>query len=110
MGYSFTNSILSFIKKVVSLDNFKKRVRSILVEDLVAGHHGYEVFGIRQIDDVMRPAWDHVNGFDFVARNFELNEFSGIDVSFLNKTASGNHDELFPFGVVPMVAFGDTGF
>ena len=80
------------------------------VKDLIAGHHRHQVFGITEIDDVMGPAGDHIDGFDLVAADLKLHGFSGVDVPLLDQSVAMDHNELFPFGIVPVLSLGDTGF
>ena len=62
----------------------EKSIRPVRIKDLVAGHDSNKVFRIRQIDNVMCPAGDHVNCFDLIAGYFEFNSLTGIDIAFLN--------------------------
>ena len=80
------------------------------VEDLITGHNGYKVFGVREIDNIMRPAGDHVDGFYFVSGHFKFYQLSCIDISFLDQAMAMNHDKLLPFGVVPVLALGNARF
>lgn len=77
-------------------------------EDLIAGHNGYKIFGFREIDNIMRPAGDHVDGFYFVSGYFKFYQLSCIDISFLDQAMAMNHDKLLPFGVMPVLAFGNA--
>lgn len=79
------------------------------VEDLIAGHHRHQILCFRQIDDVVGPAGDHVDSLDFIAGNLKLHRFSSIDVPLLNQAVASDHDKQFPLGVVPVLAFGNTG-
>ena len=45
---------------------FKVGIRVVRVEDLIAVHHGDEVLGFGEIDDVVGVAGEHVDGFDLV--------------------------------------------
>ena len=45
-----------------------KCIRMVWVKLLVCPHKGEGVLGVGQVDDVVRPAGDHVDSFDFVAR------------------------------------------
>ena len=69
----------------------------IRVKLLVCPHQGNEVLGIGKIDDVVRPAGNHVDGFDFVARNLKGNFFVGVDIAFLNQRSTADNDEKLPF-------------
>ena len=79
------------------------------IEDLVAGHDGYKVFRVGQVDDVVGPAGNHVDSFYLVAGDFEFNGFSGVDVALLDQGMALDDDEKLPFAVVPVLAFGDSG-
>ena len=80
------------------------------VEDLITGHNGYKVFGVREIDNIMRPAGDHVDGFYFVSGHFKFYQLSCIDISFLDQAMAMNHDKLLPFGMMPMFSLGNSWF
>ena len=43
-----------------------KSIWFIRIKDFVACHHCDKILGIAQIDDVMRPSRDHINGFDLI--------------------------------------------
>ena len=80
------------------------------VKLLVCPHQGNAVLGIGQVDDVMRPAGDHVDGFDFVAGNLKGYLFIGMNVAFFDQRSAGNNNEKLPFGIVPVLPLGNTGF
>ena len=48
---------------------------------------------------------------DVVASDFELDDFAFgvVEVALLDEAVARDHDEELPLGVVPMLAFGDTG-
>ena len=77
------------------------------VETLVAVHDSHEVFGVRQVDDVVGIAGEHVNGLDLVAAHLKLNDFIGTELALLNLAVTGNDYEELPLGVMPMFAFGN---
>ena len=79
------------------------------VEDLVAGHHRHQIFRLRQVDNIVGPAGNHVDSLDFIPRNFKLYRFPGVDVPLLDQAVASDHDKEFPLGVVPVLAFGNTG-
>ena len=81
----------------------------IWVKLLVCPHQGYEVFGVGKIDDVVRPARDHVDGFDLVAAYLKRNLFVGVDIALLDQGASAYDDEKLPLGIMPMLTLGDAG-
>ena len=80
----------------------------IRVEDLVAGHHRHQILCLRQVDDVVGPAGNHVDRLNFVPGNLKLHRFSGVDVPFLNQAVPSHHDEQFPLGVVPVLPLRDA--
>ena len=57
----------------------------IRIEDFIAGHHGHQILRFGQIDDVMCPAWNHVNGLDMVAAYLEFDDFARIEIAFLDE-------------------------
>ena len=79
------------------------------VKDLVAGHDRDQIFRLGQVNDIMRPTGNHVDGFDLIPRDLKFHRFASIDVPLLNQSVTGNHDEQFPFGVVPVLPLGDAG-
>lgn len=81
----------------------------IRVKDLIAGHDRNQVFRIRQVDDIVRPARDHMNCFDLIAGNLKLHHFARIDVPLLDQSMTRHHDEQLPLTVVPVLALGDAG-
>ena len=91
------------------LHNFKKRIWMIRIKLLVCPHQGDEVLGIGQVDDVVSPAGNHVNSFDFVAGNLKGYLFIGVDISLLDQRSSADDDEKLPLGIVPMLPLGDAG-
>ena len=93
----------------VMLYRFCKGIRMAWVEDFVTGHDGYQVLGIAQVDNVVCPAGDHVDGLDFVAGNFKFYRLPRVDVPLLDQAVAVDHDELLPLGVVPVLALGDAG-
>lgn len=89
-------------------DFLSKRIRVCWVKLFVCPHDRHEVFGIGQIDDVMRVSGKHMDCLDVVARDLEFDYFVRTDLAFLDQSVTGNDDEKFPFAVMPMLAFGDT--
>ena len=74
-----------------------KCIRIVWVKLFVCPHQGDEVFGVGEVDDVVRPAGDHVNGFDFVARYLERYFFVGVDIALLDQRAAADNNEKLPF-------------
>ena len=69
----------------------------IWVKLLVCPHQGDKILRVRQVDDVVRPAGDHVNGFDLIARNLKRYSLVGVDIALLNQRSAGYNDEKLPF-------------
>ena len=69
----------------------------IRVKLLVRPHQGDKILRIGQIDDVVRPAGNHMNGFDFVARNFKRYFFVGVDIALLYQRPARNNNKKLPF-------------
>lgn len=65
-------------------DWLKESIRSLGVEHLIARHYRHKVFRVRQVDNIVSPAWDHVDGLNLVDENLKLNSPSSIDVPFPN--------------------------
>lgn len=70
----------------------EERVRSLRIKHLVACHHGHEILRVRQVDDIMCPARNHIHSFDPIARHLELDGLAGHDVSLLNQSVTMRHD------------------
>ena len=87
----------------------KEGIRLIRVEDLVAGHHCDQIFGIAEVDDAVRPAGDHVDCLNRIAGDFKLYGLSGGNVPLPDQPVPVHDDELFPFGVVPVLPLGNAG-
>ena len=80
----------------------------VRVENLVASHHRHQILRFRQVDDVVGPAVNHVDGLHLIAGNFKLHRLAGVDVPLLNQSVTCNHDEQLPLGVVPVLPLGDA--
>ncbi len=80
------------------------------VETLVAVHDRHEVVGVRQVNNIVGVAGEHMDGFDFVAADLELQDFVRADPALLDKAVTGNNDEELPLGVVPVLTFGNARF
>lgn len=74
-----------------------KCIRMVWVKLLVCPHKGEEVLGVGQVDDVVRPAGDHMDGFNLVAAHLKRYLFIRVDVALLNQRAAADHDEKLPF-------------
>lgn len=77
-------------------NRFKKRIRMVGVEQLVRPHEGDEVFGVAEIDDIMRPAGDHVDSFDLVARHLKTDLLIRVDIALFDQCTAADDDEEFP--------------
>ena len=89
---------------------FEIGVRFVWVEDLVAVHYCDEIFGFGEVDDVVGVARKHVYCFDLVTANLKVQHFIRAVFSLLDKAVTAYYDEELPFGVVPMLTFGDAWF
>ena len=85
-------------------------VRSLRVENLVAVHDRDKILSLREVDDVVRISGQHDDALNLVARDFELDNLIRTLFPLLDQAVAGNNDELLPFGVVPVLTFGDTRF
>ena len=81
----------------------------IWVKLFVRPHQCDKIFGGGQVDNTVRPAGDHVNGFDFVAGNLEGYLFVGVDIALLDQRTSADNNEKLPLGIVPVLPLGDAG-
>ena len=81
----------------------------VRVKDLVAGHDRHQILRVAQVDNVVRPAGDHVDALDLFPADLKLHRFAGRDVTLLNQPVAVHHDELLPLAVVPVLALGDAG-
>ena len=89
---------------------FKIGVWFVWVEDFVAVHDCDEVLCVGEVDDVVGVAWKHVNCFDLVTAHLKIEDFVRTYSALLDKSVAAYYDEEFPFGVVPVLAFGDARF
>ena len=90
------------------LHRLEEGIRVVRVKDFIASHDRHQILRLRQIDDVVRPARDHVDSLDLITGNLKLHRFASVDIAFLNQTVTSHHNEQFPLGVVPMLALGDA--
>ena len=81
----------------------------IRIKLLIRPHEGDKVIGIRQIDDIMRPAGDHVDSFDLLTADLKANLLVRVDVALLNQCATADDDEELPLRVVPVLSLSDAG-
>ena len=52
----------------------------------------------------MRPAGDHINRFDLVAADLELDDLARVDIALLNQSVTVDDDEELPLRVVPVLS------
>ena len=90
-------------------DFVKVGVGPVRIEYLVAIHDGDEVFGVGEVDDVVGVAGEHDDTLDFVTTHLVVEDFVGTFLAELDEAVARDYDELFPLGVVPMLALGDAG-
>ena len=93
------------------LNRFKKSIRFVGIEHLVAIHHSYQIFGLGEVDDVVSIAREHMDSLDVVTRDFPLQHtaIGIVEVALLDKAVTRHHNELLELGVVPVLALGDAG-
>ena len=58
----------------------------------------------------MGVAGKHVDCFYLVSTDFKIEDFVGVDAALLYEAVAAHYDEELPFGVVPVLAFGDAWF
>ena len=82
--------MIKIVLQILKSDLLKKRIRVSRIEDLVAGHYGDKVLGFAEIDDVVGPAGDHVDGFDLITGylKFYGSKASGRSVEVRIQTAA----------------------
>ena len=93
----------------LTLYRFKKCVRMIRIKKLVCPHESDEVLSVAEIDDIMRPAGDHVDGFNLIAADLKADLLVCMDIAFLDQRSTADNDEELPLTVMPMLTFGDAG-
>ena len=93
----------------VIFDFVKVGIGPVRIENLVAVHDGDEVFGVGEVDDIVGIAGEHDDGLDFVTTHLVVEDFVGTFLAELYEAVARDDDELFPLGVVPMLALGDAG-
>ena len=69
----------------------------VRVKLLICPHDRYQVLGIGQVDDVVRVAGEHMNGFDLVAADLKFEHLVTADPALLNKSVPRHNNEKFPF-------------
>ena len=57
----------------------------------------------------MGIAREHDDGLDFVTTHLVVEDFVSAFLAKLDEAVARDDDELFPLGVVPMLALGDAG-
>ena len=60
----------------------------------IASHNCNQILSIAQVDNIMRPARNHVNGLNFIAWDLKLYTLIRVDIAFLDQAMPVNHDEL----------------
>ena len=86
----------------------EESVRPLRVENLVAVHDSYKILNLGEVYDIVRISGQHDDALNLVARDFELDDLVRTLFPLLDQAVAGNNDELLPFGVVPVLTFGDT--
>ena len=67
------------------LHRIKERIRMVGIKELIRPHEGDEVLGFTQIDDIMRPAGDHVDGFDLVTADLKADLLIRVDIALFDQ-------------------------
>ncbi len=81
----------------------------VRVEGFVGPHQGDQGLGVREVDDVVGVAGEHLDCLDLLSGDFEVEDLVGADLAFLDERFAADDDEELPFGVVPVLSFGDAG-
>lgn len=81
----------------------------ILVKHLIAIHHSNEILCIREINDVMRIAREHMHTLDIVPRYLKLNDLISANLALLDQSMPSNHNKELPLRVVPVLTLGNPG-
>ena len=63
----------------------EERIRLLRIKDLITSHDSNQIFRVRQIDDIVSPARDHVNCFDLIPAYFKLHHLSSVNISLLDQ-------------------------
>ena len=79
------------------------------IKRFICPHDGDEIFGLGEVDDVVRVAGEHLNSGDFFTGHLKFDDFAAADSALLNQTVTGNDDENFRLGVVPVLAADNAG-
>ena len=90
-------------------DLLEERVRVLRVETLVGPHQRYQIVGLAEICDAVGVARQHVDGFNPLAADLELQNLVRVQPPLADQSVSGYNDEKFPFAVVPVLSLGDAG-
>ena len=56
----FAHRFLRSVLRITHLYRLKEGIRPLRVENFIAGHHRHQVFRLAQVDDIMRPARNHM--------------------------------------------------
>ena len=86
----------------------KKSVGMLRIKEFVCPHQRDKVFRIREIDDVVGIARQHVHCPDSLSADLKFNHLVRPDLPLLNQAMTGNDDKEFPLAVVPVLALGDS--
>lgn len=71
------------------------------IKALITSYHRYQILGIVEVDDVVRSAEDHIDGFYRVPANLKPHYLTSSDIPLLDQTKTMHHDKLLPFAVMP---------
>ena len=88
----------------------KISIGPIWLQCLRSPHHGDKVLRLTQIDNIVGPTRFHPYSLDVIPVNLVLLYLASLKIPLLNLPMAFDHNENFIFAIVPMLAFGDSGF
>ena len=93
-----------------TLNLLKESIWFAGVEDFIAVHYCYKIFGIAQINDVVRISRKHVNCLHLIATHFPFQHLAlrVVQVSLLDEAMTFHHDELLELRIVPVLTLSNT--
>ena len=106
---TMTKCFLLINHRFLSSYRFTKGIRMAGIKYFIAGHHRDKIIRIRQVNDIMCPAGDHIDRLNLVSAYFKFHRLIGVNVALLDQSMTMHNDELFPLAVMPVLAFGVPG-
>ena len=88
---------------------FEEGIGLLGIEDFITRHDSDKVVSVTEVDYIVCPSGNHVDGFNPVSADFELHRLPRVDIPFLYKSVTVNDNELLPFGVIPVLSLGYSG-